>query len=480
MKKQNSLTGFGLSVAVSVTFLLPKIGVSEYGDYSSSLNDLSKDTSKVEDVLNSNGALSGSEESFQEKIKKSLKKAQALLKTDKLVAEEREKVLNWSQKNDQVKNLIALPDVLMQKALKSRETDLNSAEGFLSALGKKSSNVNPQDFSMNGMPKSCRNGVDFTQFMSLTEQLGSEPFQYLQGEARNLLEEKSEDLKKKQAQKISDIIKYFKELANKESSDGEIVKLDEEKQKAKTPKSIEAHLEKLKAINKNKKEENKELKNSVVDVFGKFIGDLGSLQKNDKRVHQLADEFAKSIENSQRAAMMTAQQNVDQLFTNCESEVKTLKVEIENFKAQLVSRGWDPAVAEADAQAQRARAQNMQCTDVTQNVQSLLMGFGTGGSALSDRLTQIRAEKNPTKMLSLAVSTMQDVANIQQQVGQQLRPLMEDCEQAGLGREGVKQRFAQLQGGQGGAPGASTGDRNSQARRNGTNGSPTTHLGAVR
>ncbi len=168
------------------------------------------------------------------------------------------------------------------------------------------------------------------------------------------------------------------------------------------------------------------------------------------------------------------------LGVHCESEIKLLKTDIENFKGHLIARGWDPAVAEADAQAQRARAQAMQRTDVTQNVQSLLMGFGQGGSALSDRLAKVRAEKNPTKMLSEAVSAMQDVANIQQQVGSQLKPLMQDCEEAGVGREGLKNRFAQLGAPAGGAQGSpSTGSSTNfsgQNRRSGPNGS-TTHGG---
>lgn len=449
MNKQNVMKSRFLKVGLSLGLLLPSYGFSEYADYSSQLSDLAKDTSAVGSVLKPTpGSSSGTRDSFKDQADKIAIEAEAKITQDKTELETRQKVRNWTKKNDTLKSLIALPDILMQKALKDRQADIQQGQGLLGKLGA-SNIMNPQDFSTNGLPNACRKNVDFSQLMQATQQLGSEPFKYVQAEATKLLTEKDEKAQKAIQAKIGDIMKHFKELANKDDEEGKADAL-------KGPNQFEARLARLKASAKKGADENKELKNSVVDIFTKFTGDLSALKKNDGQVQQIGDEFAKSIENSQRAAMMAAQQNVDQLYTNCKNEVKLLKQEIENFKGHLakylveqkgVEFGLAQQTAEADTQAQRARVANMQCQDVTQDVQATLMGFGTGGTDLSNRLSSIRSEKNPTKLLQQAVSAMQDVQNIQLAVGQKLQPLKDDCSVAGNGRESLKQRFQQIGGG---------------------------------
>lgn len=481
MKKFSVLQSRLFKAGLMVGMLVPSVNFAEYDSYNTGFQ---KDASRVESILKPGISSSASGDSLSEQIEKNLLKVEQNLTQNKEELELRGKLRNWTKKNDKLKSLITLPDIIAQKAIRARELQIGEAEAMASRLGNTQNMTNPADFSMNGMPNACRKNVDFTQFMTLTQQLGSEPFKYLQGEASKLLEEKSKEAKQAKLQKINDLITHFKELANRED-DGETLKADA----FQGPNGIEARLEELKAKNKLKKEENKELKNSLVDVFGKFVQNLSGIEENDKRVAQLGDEFARSLENTQRSAMQVAQQNIDQLFSNCESEIKGLKLDIENFKGQLVARGYNPEVAELDAQAQRQRAANLQCTDVTSNVQSLLMGFGTGGSALSDRLAKVRAEKNPIRLLTEAVGAMQDVANIQAQVGQQLQPLMQDCADAGNGREGLKQRWQQLasatggdQSGAAGASGSVGTPRNSSSRsgsNNGTHGSFVPGFGRV-
>lgn len=441
-----------LRVGLSLGLLLPCYGFSEYADYSSQLSDLSKDTSQVRDILKPGIDSSlGKGDSITERLERAAKEAEAKFTQDKEELETRQKVRNWTKKNDQLRSLIALPDILMQKALKDRQADLQKGQGLLSSLGQTNSMMNPQDFSTSDLSNACRKKVDFSGLMQATQQLGSEPFKYIQAEAEKLLTEKDEKAQKAIQAKIADIMKHFKELANKEDEEAKADALQ-------GPNNLEARLARLKASAKKGKEDNKELKNTVVDVFAKFTTDLSALKKNDGSVQKLGDEFARSIENSQRAAILMAQQNVEQLYVNCKKEIRTLKQEIENFKGYLskylieqkgVEFNLANQTAEADTQAQRARAASLSCTDVATDVQATLQGIGTG-SDLQGRLARIRSEKNPTRLLTEAVSAMQDVQNIQIAVGQKLQPLKDDCFTASNSREGVKQRLQQI----GGVPGS--------------------------
>lgn len=444
----NKLNVQMIKVGLSLGLLLPTYGFSEsYGDYGPQLSEIKSDASRVGSILK---AANTGGDSFKEQADKIAKEQEEKFTQNKEEFDTRQKVRDWTKKNDKLKSLVALPDILMQKALKDRQGELQKGQGLLGKLGS-TNFMNPQDFSTNDLSNSCRKNVDFSGLMASTQQLGSEPFKYIQAEARKLLEEKDEKAQKAIQAKIGDIMKHFKELANKEDEEAkaDVFKGDNQ---------FDARLARLKASAKKGKEENKELKNSVVDVFGKFIKDLGELKKVDGTVQAIGDEFAKSIENSQRAAMMTAQQNTDQLYANCKNEIKLLKQEVENFKGHLANyliqqKGVEfnlaQQTAEADTQAQRARIANLECTDVGSDVQATLMGFGTGGSDVASKLSRIRAEKNPTRLISEAVSVMQDVQNIQLAVGQKLQPLKDNCSDASSGRDAIKARFQQIGGAQG-------------------------------
>ena len=188
----NKLNVQMIKVGLSLGLLLPTYGFSEsYGDYGPQLSEIKSDASRVGSILKS----ASNSDSFKEQADKLAKEQEEKFTNSKEEFETRQKVRDWTKKNDKLKSLVALPDILMQKALKDRQGELQKGQSLLGKLGS-TNFMNPQDFSTNDLSNSCRKNVDFSGLMASTQQLGSEPFKYIQAEARKMLEEKDEKAQK--------------------------------------------------------------------------------------------------------------------------------------------------------------------------------------------------------------------------------------------------------------------------------------------
>ena len=228
-------------------------------------------------------------------------------------------------------------------------------------------------------------------------------------------------------------MKYFKELSQKDESVEALASED-----IKGDLGVEKRIAELKSKNKAQKELNKELKGDLVDVFTKFVGQLGEIKENDKRVSQLGAEFTKMIQNIRRQASEAAQEQTSQLLSNCENELRLLNNDIIMTTDWMVRWGVRADVAQLDTQAQLQRAQELVCEDVGDSVQSIIQG--AAGTSINARINNINAAKDPAVLMSEAVSAMQDVANMQASISDALQPLMISCEDAANAREAVQQR----------------------------------------
>ncbi len=431
MKKLSVDKGF-VKVTLSVALLLSQSGFSEdYDSYSKSFNS---DIGKAESALSSTlGKATSGSDSLADKLKATIEKNEKLVSQDKEEFEQRIKLKNWVKKNDDLKNVKGMPDILLQKALNKRQVDLDKADKLAAQLDSTAA-TNSSNFNVSNLPKACQKNVDFSQVRGLLDQLGTEPGKYLKKTAQGLLKEKKEDLKKKQVQKVAEVMKYFKELSQKDES---VEALASEGIKGEI--GVEKRLAELKSKNKGQKELNKELKGDLVDVFSKFMGQLGEIKENDKRVSQLGGEFTKMIQNIRRQASEAAQEQTSQLLSNCETELRSLNNDIVMSTDWMVRWGVNAEVAQLDTQAQLQRAQELQCEDVGDRVQGILQG--AAGTNINGRINSINAAKDPASLMSEAVGAMQDVANMQSQISEELQPLMKSCEEVANAREAVKQRI---------------------------------------
>jgi len=428
MKKLSVEKGF-VKVTLSVALLLSQSGVAE--DYDSYVRNFRSDLRQAESALSgvTSSATAGSSE---DRLKLAIERNEKILSQNKEEFEQRKKLQDWVKKNDTLKNLKGMPDVLLQKALKTRQLDLNKAEKFAAQLDQAPSSS--ATLNTSNLPKACQKNVDFSQVRGLLDQLSTEPGQYLKRAAQGLLKEKREDLKQKQVQKLAEVMKYFKELSQKDES-VEALASDS----VKGDIGVEKRIAELKSKNKGQKELNKELKGDLVDVFAKFMGQLGEIRENDKRVSQLAGEFTKMLQNIRRQASQAAQEQTDQLLSNCETELRNLNNDITLSTEWMVKWGVSEEVAQLDTQAQLQRAAGLQCENVSERVQAILQG--ASGTNINGRISSINAAKDPSTLMSEAVAAMQDVANMQAVISEELKPLSESCEDIVNSREAVKQRI---------------------------------------
>lgn len=440
-------------VAVSALIQLPSLSKAEsYDEYSSSFN---KDFPRVGAALKGASSNKGAD-SFTEAASSQIDElgsALALTGARKELFDEEKKLQKW---NDKIKKLNAMGpamDAFVKKAVTDRSVKLEEAQGLASQLSASSPFINPADFDVSGMANSCQNGVDFTPLLQMAQTFGTDKVDYLRRKAQSLLEEKTEDAKNLERQKILDLISNLKELnAKNEELDAQTLQ-PEELDKLDSLSSIESRLAKLKKKNPQAKAEAKSAESDLIGKFQAFTEQLFSIRDNDSRVQQLGDEFARGIEQQQQFMMMIAQQSTAQLLQNCVQETDGIFQEIDYARQNLIPIVGS-RVAALDAQAQEQRANSMgffrgdyntSCPDIAAQLQGTIGGFFN--TDLPNRLQAVRSTKNPSKMLVEAVGVMDAVRNMQAQLGPSLQPLMEGCDTASKIRESLRNRMAQKQGG---------------------------------
>lgn len=428
-----------IKVGLGLSLIIPGFVLAE--DYS--FSGLQTDTSKVESILRPSISAASSDNTL-DRVDAVLQDISKKAEQSKKETDLRGKVSSWVKKNESIDAIGAQLKGLEQKAIKDRGVDLKQAEALAAQVGQTQSLANPNDFNTNNMPKACSKGVDLMQFKGLMDMMQSQAGQRLSSQASSMLSDKIKENEQQQQQKLIAMMAEFKDLANRDSVDEEKLVADAIKGARGTDARIkEMETDKLPSL----KAKNKEKKSELVDGLLKFMTTMTKVGKNDKEVVKLGNEFANSIENSRQQALQMGMDSVDRLLSNCRSQVKAVYNEIEKTRRWL-----EPVVgvdaANLDAQAQIARANNLQCTDVADNVQAMLSGVSgngqTGTVDLNATLASIRSEKNPTKLMVKAVEAMQGMASIQAQIGQQIRPLMDDCTDASLGLEALKQRGQQV------------------------------------
>ncbi len=437
MKKVNGFTL--IKVGLSLSLIIP--GFVRAEDYS--LPALQADTAAVGSLVRPTISSAASDNTL-DRVDAVLQDIQKKAEQSKKETDLRGKVSSWVKKNNAIDGIGAQLKGLEQKAIKDRGVDLKQAESLAAQVSQTQSLANPSDFNTSNLPKACSKGVDLQQFKGLMDMMQSQAGQRLSSQASSMLSDKIKENEAQQQQKLITMMAEFKELASRDE-------VDEEKLVSDTIKGARGVDIRVKELETDKlpslKAKNKEKKSELVDGLFKFMSTMSAVGKNDKEVVKLGNDFANSIENSRQQALQMGMDSVDRLLSNCKSQVKAVYSEIEKTRRSL-----EPVVgvdaANLDAQAQIARANNLQCTDVADNVQAMLSGVNsnsqTGGIDLNSTLTQIRSEKNPTKLMVKAVEAMQAIAGIQAQIGQQIRPLMDDCTDAAQGLEALKQRGQQV------------------------------------
>lgn len=438
-----------LAVALGALIVLPGMSYSEtYDEYSASFN---KDISKVGAALKGANPTS-TVDSLNSEASSHLDQAAgalALTGAKKELFDEEKKLQKWHEKIKKVNGIGPAMDGFIKKAVSDRTVKLEEAQGLASQLSANTAFINPADFDVSSLGGACQNGVDFSPLLMVAQTFGNDKVDYLRRKAQSLLEEKSEEAKELERKKILDLISNLKELnAKNEELEANALK-PEELEKLDSLQAIESRLNKLKTKkNPEAKAQFKKAESDLVGKFQAFTEQLFSIRDNDGRVQQLGDEFARGIEQQQQFMMMIASQSTQQLLQNCIQETDGIFQEIDGARNLLVPKVGS-RVAALDAQAQEQRANSMgffrgdystACPDVATQIQGTIGGFFN--SNLRNRLQAVRSTKNPSKMLVEAVGVMDEVKNLQAQIGPNLQSLMNGCDAASRIRDSLRQRVA--------------------------------------
>lgn len=446
MKKLNYLTL--VKVGLSLSLILPGMTMAE--EYP--VSKLESDTSKTSDALKSFIKTNGkTDEKQADPIDELLANVKKNFEVKKEETELRDKVRNWVKKNNGIDALQAQMKATEQKELKKRGTDLKQAEALSAQLSQTQSQANPADFSTKDLPKECRKGVDFQQFNGMMEMMRSQAGQRLASQAQGMLSDSIKENKEEQKKKLAQLVAEFKEFASRDKNEAEKLAADA----IQGAKGDEARVNELKkeklpgVINQHK-----EKQGQLVDSFAKFMETMTQIGDDDKKLAVIRNDFTSFIDKTRQNARLAGADAIDQLHTNCESQRKAIRTEIDKTQKWL-----EPVVgvdaAALDAQAQYTRLNRVQCTDVTQDVDAVLAsGVSEDGTDLNATLASISKEKSPVKLMAQAVQALGAVASIHAQAGRALQPLKDDCSDAAKSLEAVKQRGQQVSQQQRAAAGA--------------------------
>jgi hypothetical protein len=447
MNKRNGLK----LIAVVVTGIwLPSMAIAE-GQYSSqyspSIGTVGSLLTPASNALN--GAAIGSRygssaaDSFNDLARKQREKEthdaiygfQKLLNENQKevqVRQETQNIQSEIDKNDT--QALTLQGILAQTnsdRLAKQQSLLNSWQQFQGAQG-----INYQDVNTRNLDPICRNGVDFTQFQQLANQLGNDsgPLGVLRTQGAQILSDENEKWKKQKFQDLYKLVQQYEKSADEEPQDSEFQQNVADLAKSGgnfSADSLDKRLKDQQDILAQKKASLKQKRQYLVkEMFTKFLPALASMKKNDQQIAQLANGFANSMEAFRAASYQAAITNAQQLTANCQSNLKHLGNEtpapntLTNDIYQMVS-----AVNVAQANNMMAgfsQFNQFTCNDATPNLDALF------GSSLQGVISSIRGATRPDVLLNGAMAALNAIGQAQAQVGTALQPAMQDCQRVAV------------------------------------------------
>ncbi len=425
------------------------VALTSYGRTAYDPQQISTDIGKVENLLNpaskalSSAAKPGEASTDAETLKANIAKAAEKIATSG-------KVLKWRKDNealntqrDGLKTANSLPAILKLNIAKRREEQNTALKNIFSQLSQQpQSSMNPADFDMGNLHPQCQDGVDFTGFKSLADQMNTKPFQDLQEQGRQLISEKDKKAKEDKLANLALAAKEFDKLADKD---------DEEKaQKSVLDAQLseEAQLDGLKQDNTLLKKDIKSLRKSLVkSMFTDLIPELSKIEENDERISQIAVRFADSLEGFRKASYESAIANVQRLKGNCEQISQEVGRDSPFAPGTLLGQAYQKVVEFHQGDANfyanttfaagvRQMVNNMRCPSATSQVDSLF------GGQLQQAIASMRTAKDPQTLLSGAMTTLQSIASAQANVGPAVKRLAQKCDNAGKNKDKV-QKFVQ-------------------------------------
>jgi len=436
---RNTKVGFVAAMAVAV--LSGAALADAYGDYSTGFSkSIAPVQSSVLQSANSLGRASGSSAtdpsaSLREQLDKDLQKAQKDIEQSKKETELRGKVSGWRNDLDKIKLTRALPDILLANKLKDKERQLKDAQAFAAQLNQQTPGISPADINVNALDNACKSGVDFTQFKTLADQMGSQPGKDLKDSMQKIFSEQNKDLKAQKVESFQKVIAGLEAAADKDGqndfqqdiSKGGAPKLDD---------SVENRIRKLEAVGDRQKKDIKEGRKDLLKTLVDTVQKGAEIDANDERAAKIAGFFADNCEAYRKAIVDAAVSGAQQLKANCDKKVSDLGTNAHEG-TMGAAYAWFSKTNPDQANRELVPAlddigKNAHCTDVSSGLADVF------GASLQAACNAVRSQTVPLAIMQGAVSAIQAVGAAQAQVGQVLQPLMGECQYAAQQHKKVK------------------------------------------
>ena len=476
-----------LAGITAIFFVLPSVSHAEYYNGGVNASKISSDIGSLESGLSraqSEGRDSDGQEGIAEVTKERLEEIEKNLTLSQQEREWRNRNSKWRDSLDKLKTANSLPGLIDASIAGRREKQSKNLKNLFASVQATGSQINAADLDTSGLESSCQNGVDFSQFKTLNDQMSSQPFQFMRSEGLKILEESDEEIKQQKIQSLAKMAEHFESLAQQDNFDSarqeQASVLDENNGLESRLAGLEEDGARLKAGIRAQRQK------LVKSVFTDLIPKLSQIQENDGRMAELSAIFADNLEAFRKASYDTAVAQTTQLYRNCEKIADRVGRDNPLAPNTLLNSAYQWLVSyhqgDADFFANRqflagaqSMAQGMNCRNVTSQMDGLF------GSNLQNVIAQLRTAQDPQTLVTGAMSALQAIGGAQAQVGAQIRPLMNQCNKAAKNEKKVKDYIGQLQQSvqqqqQAAQQGSGArGSRGARGRNGGSRSNPLTH-----
>ncbi len=432
MKKLNQLK---MVVVLVVGTLIPGVAMA---DYASSTPDVS--TAAVSSLLSPSiaekpGQPGSGAESLKSELAERVKEIDQKLNTSKKEQKLRQEVAASRDEVDRLKNLTNVPGIIVSKKIKDEEKKNNALENQFSQLTTlPGTGVQQSDLDIN--EAACSKNVNTQQFKQLSDQMQSEPFNFLRKEGGKLVAERKKALKEKGFENFFAMVKKLKENNKKKAASkdefqpkiADVLGVDIDK-----PEGFEeeARLGRLEADKKKLAEAEQTWNDKLLDATVDMVKKLKDLGEKKEATLQLAAQFADNLE-AYRRAMLDAGIKMDaQLYKNCKNIAKKVGRDAPLAPNSRINAAYQMVVAahNGDAnyyangflQSVSSEARQHQCRKAAPQIDGFL------GATMQGQINQVRSASDANTLLQGALATMNSLGAAQTQAGQAFAPTKQAC-----------------------------------------------------
>lgn len=291
------------------------------------------------------------------------------------------------------------------------------------------------DMDTSGLEPACSEKVDTQQFLSLSSQMKSEPFNFLRREGGKMLAEKNKELKAKTLENFQTLLKQLRENNKKRD---EVAVEDENKKRLEEIAALteggseEQRLNSLQEDKKKFSEAEQVWTEKLLAASDSLVKDLAGLKDSSDKIQAVMEPFVANLDQYRDLAQKAAKKAADQVYANCKRQAEQLGRD--NPRAQNTSLatayGFLVAYAKGDSsqfadswlQAMSSEARVLQCKKASKDIENQF------GAPMQARIAQLRSPTtDPNVALQGALAVMTSLGTAGSEVAKSFDSAKKSC-----------------------------------------------------